>query len=59
MKVVTPQIIKEQRLATCNECDKKGFIPITNVAICTECNCVLEVKTKFFTVKCPLQKWEK
>jgi hypothetical protein len=59
MKILTPKIIEEKRLETCDACDKKGFAPLTNVAICTECNCPLLTKVKFFTSKCPLDRWAK
>lgn len=59
MRVLTPKIIEQKRIETCNSCDKKGVAPLTNIAICTECSCPLATKVKFFTVKCPLNKWEK
>lgn len=59
MRVLTPKIIEEKRLETCSSCDKKGFVPLTNIDVCTECNCVIATKVKFFTAKCPLNRWEK
>jgi len=42
---------QEERRKICDSCDKK------NLGICTECNCVIALKTKMKKTRCPLRKW--
>lgn len=48
------EIIKERR-EICNSCDK--YISATNT--CSECGCVIALKTTVKIFECPLLKWTK
>ena len=43
---------KEARLAICKSCEH-----YTKVYICSECGCVMPLKTTFKASFCPLDKW--
>jgi len=44
----------EERRTQCNQCEfKKNIKP----AQCTECGCVIKIKTLFPWQKCPIGKW--
>lgn len=42
---------KTYRQSVCNTCEKN------NNNFCTECGCVLEVRTAYKELTCPLGKW--
>jgi hypothetical protein len=45
----------KKRNELCNKCEfKKQRL---SVHICTECNCVLELKQRLKISECPLKKW--
>ena len=46
--------IGERRIAICESCDR--YIKI--VATCTECGCIMPLKTKIKGSWCPIGKWE-
>ena len=41
----------QRRLSICDGCEKK------NGNTCDECQCFLDMKTKFAIQQCPLEKW--
>ena len=43
--------LRQQRLDTCNGCEKK--IEDT----CSECSCLLSVRTSYLEITCPIGKW--
>ena len=43
--------LRQQRLDICNGCDKK--IEDT----CSECSCLLSVRTSYQEITCPIGKW--
>jgi hypothetical protein len=45
--------VADQRYAICFSCPK--FIKFTRQ--CSECGCLMSIKTKLEASKCPLQKW--
>jgi hypothetical protein len=45
--------VGKERYNICQSCDK--FVKITTQ--CTECNCIMLVKTKLQSSKCPINKW--
>jgi hypothetical protein len=45
----------KKRNELCNECEFKK--PKLSVHVCTECNCVLEIKQRLKHTQCPLKKW--
>jgi uncharacterized paraquat-inducible protein A len=51
------EAVYEERLNTCNSCDKIEHLPVLDTAICGVCKCVLESKAKWKNQKCPIDKW--
>lgn len=49
------ELIKEERLRICQECDK-FFVP---TSICQVCGCLMKIKTAYAKAACPLNKWNK
>lgn len=45
--------IAEERMDICRSCDK--YIALTHQ--CTECGCIMNLKTKLPNASCPLNKW--
>ena len=45
--------IRKDRLACCELC------PSLKAGVCTECGCVVKLKTKVASEACPLGKWNK
>lgn len=43
---------RKQRTEICNDCDY-----LTNIKVCSKCNCFMPVKTWMKFVSCPLEKW--
>lgn len=43
--------IRQQRLDICNSCDKKME------DTCSECSCLLSVRTSYQEITCPIGKW--
>lgn len=52
MRNATPEI-QNQRFKICESCE---FFDSSSVR-CNSCGCFLEIKTKWSTEKCPLDKW--
>ena len=52
-RVLAPQDIKAQRLATCAGCDKKH----ETLPVCKECHCIINAKASLAEKSCPLNKW--
>ena len=55
-KNILPEELKnkaEQRLATCNSCDKYN----KDTKRCLMCGCFMEVKVFLLNSQCPLKKW--
>jgi hypothetical protein len=46
-----PQVTK--RVAECVQCDRF----IKPIALCSECGCLIKLKTKLPSAECPLKKW--
>jgi len=46
---------RNNRLAICSKCP---FVIGTTVPICTQCGCLLLIKSRFAFFHCPLSKWE-
>lgn len=53
LEKVSDQIQKE-RMEICRGCDH--FIKMTNQ--CTECGCIMTLKTKLPHAECPINKWK-
>lgn len=49
--MVTDKETQEKRKQICNDCEKN------TLGICTECGCVIALKTKWKLAKCPVNKW--
>ena len=43
----------EIRMDICQKCDK------LKIGFCSQCGCLMSVKTRLKASKCPLQKWTK
>lgn len=43
---------RQERVDICNNCDK-----LTMLKTCTECGCLMPVKTWLKSSECPLKKW--
>ena len=72
--MISPPEIIEQRMNTCNGCDKAKdmsndplysfvdffgkLIPDANKSMCVECSCPIWVKVRVPSNTCPLNKWE-
>lgn len=46
-------VVAEERLSICRDCDK--YVALTHQ--CTECGCIMNLKTKLPNASCPLGKW--
>jgi hypothetical protein len=46
---------ENSRKEVCNSCESKKVL--LGVDMCSECNCVLALKTKATFAKCPIGKW--
>ena len=47
--------LTENRLAICNKCEHR--LIFMNEAICDQCGCILQNKTRLINEKCDLKKW--
>ena len=47
------EIHSQSRFSICQECSQ--LLPIVNV--CKQCGCFMNIKTRIFSSKCPLEKW--
>ena len=51
----------QQRLSICNSCPerlrKDRRQKITTLSTCPECRCIIHLKTKLSTERCPLGDW--
>lgn len=52
--IVSDELYKS-RMATCNDCDNLS----KTLKMCSECNCLMSVKSKFAQFFCPISKWGK
>jgi hypothetical protein len=43
----------QSRFSICQECDQ--LLPIVNM--CKQCGCLMNIKTRIYSSKCPLEKW--
>jgi len=49
------RIPKEERFQICKDCDKANIT--FGILRCTECGCVMKIKTKARWSVCPIGKW--
>ena len=47
-----PTEVKSERLAICNDCEHQEN------GMCNLCGCILQLKTGFSNMRCPVDKWE-
>ena len=45
--------VKAERLSICELCEHN------KLGICSQCGCILHLKTEWKGVKCPIDKWDK
>jgi len=43
--------LRQQRLSVCEPCEKR------NNDSCSECSCLLSVRTSYLDITCPIGKW--
>lgn len=48
----------KERIEICEGCDKFK-IYLDRIYICEECKCVLNIKARMASKKCPLNKWDR
>lgn len=51
--VIVQKEIAEERYQICKGCPR-----LTNLRLCSICNCIMPVKVKFARVSCPAGKWK-
>ena len=49
--VMTTQEEKTSRILTCNSCE------FLNVDVCSQCECLVDVRASYKEAHCPLGKW--
>jgi hypothetical protein len=52
-KPVEPGSMADRRIQICNACDRFK----QKSKLCTECGCLMPLKTKMPSMGCPLHKW--
>ena len=51
-KFIASKELQNQRYEICKACDS-----LTTLKTCSECSCIMPLKTKLLNVSCPLKKW--
>ena len=52
-KFLAPKSVVKSRMSICESCD----FYVEKTTFCSDCSCIMSLKTKLSTTRCPQKKW--